>query len=382
MQRKPKKLKVLLVGGGSGGHMYPLIAVAREISKRTISSGMNPDMRYFGDAGPFREYLHIAGIRTVSVASSKWRRYFSLLNVLDFFKFFFGFFQALWKVYWFMPHICFSKGGPGALPIIAAARFYAIPVVIHESDAVAGLTNRFSARSARIIELAFTNAESGFPGNIQKHLVGNPMREEIQKTVSPDDAKREFRLANDVPVILILGGSQGAERINTFVLERIPELIKEFQVLHQVGVQNFQSYKNEFEFLYGKAAQDITNRYKFFPYFNENLPNAYAASDIVISRAGASAIFETAYFGKPAMLIPIPESANNHQVENAYAYEAFGAAMVIEEKNFLPSLVINELKAIVADKTRRETMSERARAFAKPNAAAEIARDIMGVLRV
>ena len=133
-----KKLRILFTGGGTGGHIYPIIAVAQKMQTWALRNGFQPDFRYFGQPGDYRHVLANSGIRISSTLSSKLRRYASILNLWDFFKFFLGFFQSLWKLYWFMPDAVFSKGGPGALAVLAACRFYFVPIAIHESDTEIG----------------------------------------------------------------------------------------------------------------------------------------------------------------------------------------------------------------------------------------------------
>ena len=379
MTKKSKKIRILLAGGGTGGHIYPLVAVAKELCKLTIEAGADPDIRYFGDPESFKFYLEDNDIRIVKIAASKWRRYFDIGNFLDIFKFFFGVIQGLWKIYWFMPHVCFSKGGPGALSVIAVCRFYAIPLIIHESDAVPGLTNKYSVKAARLIELAFAGAKDYFKTKIEMHLVGNPVREEILSAPTDKMVKAEFGFNPAQPVILILGGSQGAERLNNFIFENIETLAQKFQILHQLGPNNFDIYKKEYDFMY-RARPDLKNRYVFRPYFDRDIGKAYAAADIVVARAGAGLIFEVAALGKPSILIPLPESANNHQVHNAYEYEKAGAAVVIEEENLLSGLLINQIEKILTDKNKYAQMSEAARKFYVPDSAKMIAEDILSLI--
>jgi len=379
MAGKPKKIRILLTGGGTGGHIYPLVAVARHLSKLIIEAGFDADIRYFGDPANFKFYLEDNDIRIVKIASSKWRRYFDIKNFLDIFKFFWGLIQGLWKIYWFMPQICFSKGGPGALAVIVVSRFYAIPLVIHESDAVPGLTNKYSSKTARVIELAFAGAKGYFKTKAEMHLVGNPVRQEILNAPTDKMVKAEFGFNPDQPVVLVIGGSQGAERLNDFVFENLRAFAQKFQILHQVGPNNFAGYKKEYDFMYGREA-DLKNRYIFVPYFDKNIGKAYAAADVIVGRGGASTIFEVAALGKPSILIPLPESANNHQVHNAYEYEKAGGGIVIEEENLLVGLLITQIEKILADKNSYASRSQAARNFYIPDSAKMIADDILQLI--
>lgn len=366
-------IRILLTGGGTGGHIYPLIAVAKKLPP-------DADVHYFGDPGYFAVYLEQAGIKIHKIAASKLRRYFSLLNFLDFFKFIWGFKQALWKVFWFMPDVAFSKGGPGALPVILVCRFYRIPIVIHESDAVPSLTTKISAKFAKKIELAFAQAREYFAAIKTKaeiNVVGQPVREELLPTGDSAEAKKSLGLDPAKPAVLIIGGSQGAERINDFTLDNLNALLSKFQMIHAVGPGNQDEYKKEYDFLAKEMSPELTKGYVLAAYFDQNLKTVYDAADLIVSRAGAGAIFEIAAKGKPSILIPLPESANGHQEANAYAYSETGAAILLEEENLLETIFINEVIKILSDPALAAKMSEAAKKFYKADAADKIASDII-----
>jgi UDP-N-acetylglucosamine--N-acetylmuramyl-(pentapeptide) pyrophosphoryl-undecaprenol N-acetylglucosamine transferase len=375
------KLRVLLTGGGSGGHIYPLIAVVQKLQElKNLSNGTDLDIQYFGDPGEYRELLDKNQVGITHLPESKLRRYFDPRNVLDFFKFFIAFFQALWKVFWFMPDVAFSKGGPGALSVLYACRFYQIPIIIHDSDAVPGLTNRASGKGARVIELAFQNAQSFFPKKKTFHLVGNPIREHLLKSENTREAsKAVFDFTPNLPVLLFLGGSQGAAPINNFLFENNLLLLDKFQIIHQVGKKNYEAYKNEYTFFSEKYNPELKKRYVFMPYLEDNLKEALNAADLIIARAGSSTIFEIAYTGTPSILVPLPEAANNHQWENAIQYEKTGACVVITQENLLGRLFIVQADKILKDGALYQKMSEAAKNFYIPNSAQLIAKDIISV---
>jgi len=380
-----KKLRVLLTGGGTGGHIFPLIAVANELKRQSEPLGLALDLRYFGAARKYAQEIVDNDMDFVPILSSKLRRYWSWLNLLDIPKFFISLPQLLWKIFWFMPDAVFSKGGPGALAVILVSRFYRIPVIIHESDSVPGFTNKISGSLASKIFLAFASAAQYFK-NPNVEVVGNPVRGTLlqqRESLKVDgeneqvQAKKGFGFNPAEPLILILGGSQGAERLNNFVLENLEILIKDSQALHQVGDGNYDSYKKEFEFVTKDWSEMEKNRYHFRSFFAKDLADALAAADLVISRAGAGSIFELAAFGKPAILVPLPESANNHQKENARIYAESGGAIVIQEENLLGNLVENVLGKILGDLALKQKMSEAARSFYRPEAAAIIAKHLL-----
>ncbi|MCL5017518.1 MAG: UDP-N-acetylglucosamine--N-acetylmuramyl-(pentapeptide) pyrophosphoryl-undecaprenol N-acetylglucosamine transferase [Patescibacteria group bacterium] len=385
-----KKIRILLVGGGSGGHIYPLIAVAQKIEQLTKEHGnVELDLRYFGDAGGYKNILIANGVRCESIVSSKLRRYFSLQNFLDIFKFFAAIFQSLWKVFLFMPDAVFSKGGPGSLPILFVCRFFSIPVVIHESDSAPGLTNLISGKFSKKIFLAFNSAKEYFQGK-DTEIVGNPVRDELTAENGSGDvikisdsqkkeAIEKFGFAPGLPVLLVLGGSQGAVAINEFILKNIEALAAKFQILHQIGRDNFKEFKSDYDFLSQALPENIKSNYKPFAYFDENLRDAYIASDLVLARASSGTIFELACFGRPAILVPLPDAANDHQRLNAIELKKAGAAIVIEQENFLSHLVIINLEKEISSPDVLKKMSEAAYAFYKPFSADRIAAYLLSL---
>ena len=378
----PKQLRLLLAGGGTGGHIYPLVIIKKKIQEYCEEHDIVLDARYFGDSGPFETYLNNNGIKTTHVVSSKLRRYFSILNFLDFFRFFWGVISAIFKMFWFMPDVVFSKGGPGALAVILAARFYRIPVVIHESDAAAGMTNRTSAKHAEIIEVAFEEAIPSFPSDRQVRVVGGLVRDSIFIDESKATSRLAMGMPTGKPVILILGGSQGAQPLNYFVLENSEELLKNFAIIHQVGRNNYLQFKAEYDFMSRNHTDDLHTSYRMHPYLDDTeMATALNAADLVVCRSG-SQIFELAALGKPSILIPLPESANDHQRANAYAYSKSGAALVIEEENLLPGVFITQAKKLLSDPTLLERMGQSARTFYKANAAEIIAKDVLDASRI
>ncbi|MEK7555485.1 MAG: UDP-N-acetylglucosamine--N-acetylmuramyl-(pentapeptide) pyrophosphoryl-undecaprenol N-acetylglucosamine transferase [Patescibacteria group bacterium] len=365
-------LRILFTGGGTGGHIYPILAIVEELKKKRPDL----DLRYLGVPGVYQNLLEANGIKTSKIISSKLRRYFDVRNFLDAPKFILSLFQALWKVFWSMPDVLFSKGGPGALAIVLACRFYQVPIIIHESDSVPGFTNQISSRFAKRIGISFASAAGILNGQIA--LVGNPIRTSLLKeTTEKDAAKRILGFNSQMPLILVVGGSQGAVRLNDFFMEIFEEIIKDFQIFHQTGHNNYQEVKNELTLASANFSDEEKSRYKLTAYLDKDLKDVLTAADLVVGRAGSGTIFELAAFGKPAILIPLPESAGNHQTVNAYEYAKTGAAIVIEEDNLKPSIFLTQLKKIFSEPERFKSMSEAALKFAKPDAAKVIAEEIL-----
>ncbi len=377
-------IRILLTGGGTGGHVYPLLAVAKEMRGIAGQNNIELDLRYVGTARQYHPDFEAAGIACNWIAGSKWRRYISFGNIIDIPKFFISIIQAAWHVFRLMPDAVFSKGGTGAVPVIIAARIFFIPVIIHESDSIPGLTNRISGKLAKLIFAGFASALKYFPER-KTEIVGDPIRPDLvdrltaEGPMDPALAKRSFGFDAQAPLLLILGGSQGMAVINDFVLEHLQALTSRFQILHQVGERNYEAYKREYEFISKDWSELEKSRYLFRPYFSGDLFEAYCAADIVLARAGATTIFELAFFGKPALLIPLPGSANHHQSENARQYAAAGAAVVFEQENILGGLVEGQLDKLLNDREKLRAMSEAARLFYKPDAAMVIAENVLKI---
>ncbi|MBI5733316.1 UDP-N-acetylglucosamine--N-acetylmuramyl-(pentapeptide) pyrophosphoryl-undecaprenol N-acetylglucosamine transferase [Candidatus Jorgensenbacteria bacterium] len=367
-------IRIVLTGGGSGGHMFPLVAVVGEI--KTLSHDA-PELIYLGASSPFLPQLKASGVVIRTIVSSKFRRYFDFRNVIDIPKFFISLFQALIELYFIMPDVVFSKGGPGALAVILAARFYLIPVIIHESDTVPGLTNRLSAYFAERIGIAFRSAATYFPSS-KTAFVGNPVRKELTKgLIGKVEAKERLGFGPNDALLLVLTGSQGSTRINTFIFDNIELLLADVQIYHQVGGNNIKEAEQVLSLL--RASPGVhSDRYHIAGHLTvEEMASVLSAADIIISRAGAGAIYEIAASGKPAILIPLDESANDHQRQNAYEYAKSGAGTVIEEANFRVNLVLNQIHEFIDDKDKLAAIENSAKQFFKPDAALTLAREIL-----
>ena len=385
-------MRILFTGGGTGGHIYPIVAVADELKKDTARKRIDLELYYLGVPESFGYVLEKNGIVVRKIVSAKIRRYFDLRNIVDVPKFFISVLQAFWKVFWLMPDMLFSKGGTGSLPVAIACRFYRIPIIIHESDSVVGLSNTIVAKYAARIGISFLSAKDSLLGGFNKEkirnkvsgkiaLIGNPIRKflitsNMYETETQEDAKKNLGLDPQKPLILVLGGSQGAVRMNDFFLLISGELLANgYQVFHQTGIKNFEQFNKELNFtLKDELAR---KNYQTISYFDENIKEAYLAADLIVSRAGSGSIFEIAAMAKPAILIPLEESARNHQLQNAYEYSRTGAAVMVEESNLTPGIFMLQIKKILGNPDSKKLMCEAARKFAKPEAAEVIAEEII-----
>ncbi len=371
--------RILLTGGGSGGHVYPLLAVAEALRKLGNDQGLHLELYYVGPKDEYTKILAKVGIEARNIPAAKLRRYLSIENIFDIPKFFFGLIAAFWTVFWMMPDAIFSKGGTGAFSVVVAGWVYRIPIIIHESDAAPGLTNLLSARFASRIALSFETALPYF--NPKKTaLVGAPVRRELlTDRPTPEAAKEQLGFNPQEPLMLILGGSQGSERINQFILTNLESISKETQILHQTGSANYKEAEklSRVSLMNVPVKTASVRRYEAVPYFPDNLKMALAAADLVVARAGSGTITEIAAFGKPAILIPLEGAANDHQRINAYEFAKMGAAVVIEEENLLPAIFLRQVKSILADAALRQKMSSASTKFFKPGAAEVIAQEVL-----
>lgn len=376
-----EKFRIVFTGGGSGGHIYPIIAVAEAMEQRLAALQAPSEFIYLGPNDAYSALLADHDITVQPIAAGKLRRYASAENFLDAPKFLIGFIQALAKLYFIMPDVVFSKGGTGALPVVAAAWFYRIPVAIHDSDAQPGLTNVASGRFASRVFLTFERAAAFFKQD-KVTVTGSPLRAELLGTRMPrEQAKEALGFDKTKPLTLILGGSQGAMRVNEFIVANLAQMVPLTQVLHQTGPANFAEVEQLSKAaLQGAAATG--NRYLPVAYLTDDMATALAAADVVVTRSGSS-VCELAYFGLPAILIPLADSANDHQRADAYEFSKTGAAVVIEEANLLPGIFFIELKKILDDADLRAKMSTASTAFFIPGAADTIAEELirMGATR-
>lgn len=316
-------MKILLTGGGSGGHLMPLLSVAEEIKKKDASA----ELLFVGPKSDFNENLRSAGIEVKEIKAGKLRRYFSWQNFLDVFKIAIGTDEAIFHIWKFKPDVIFSKGSFASVPAVVAGHFLKVPIMTHESDAVPGLANKIIGFLSDKIFISFPGSEKHF--QISKTVFsGNPIRKDVLQG-DRENGMRFFGLENSLPVILIFGGSQGAQKINGLLFESLGEILKRFQVIHVCGVNNFEAVKDRF----AELEIENKNRYKVFPFLEDKMKDAYAVADFVLARAGANSLAEMIALEKPSLIIPLSTAAGNHQYFNAKYFADRGMLLLAEEKD-------------------------------------------------
>jgi UDP-N-acetylglucosamine--N-acetylmuramyl-(pentapeptide) pyrophosphoryl-undecaprenol N-acetylglucosamine transferase len=370
-------MKIIFTGGGSGGHFYPIIAIIESIQKISKEKKLfTPDMYFFAPAPYNQGVLYDHNIQFKKVLAGKIRRYFSIFNFFDLFKTAFGVIGAFLDVFDIYPDVVFSKGGYGSFPAVLAARLLRIPVFIHESDSVPGKANKWAGKFAVRVAVSFKEAAPYFKEE-KVVYTGQPVLEE-RLTPITNSASEFFGFDSSLPTIFVIGGSQGAEIINNAVLDILPDLVKNFQIIHQTGGANLAVMKESAAAILLENTNK--NRYKLFGYLNGlEMRMAAGAASLIISRAG-STIFEIASWAKPSVIIPITNSNGNHQVRNAFVYAKAGACSVLQEENLKPNIFLTEIKRIIENKELSQKMEESARAFFKPGAADTIARELLSIV--
>ena len=346
-------MKILLTGGGTGGHLIPLLGVVSELKKVSLEKKIEElEFLLITPASGFNKNISDAGIEIKTIKAGKLRRYFSWENLRDIFKIPVGIVQSLYYVYKFKPDIVFSKGGFASVPPVIASWILRVPIVTHESDIVPGLANRIIARFASKILISFSAAEKYFDKN-KVVLTGNPIRSDITEG-NIENALKFFKLSSDLSTVLIFGGSQGAQKINELVLEILPNLVEKCQIIHQCGDKNYDEIKNKIS----KLNLKYSERYRVYPFIKEEMKDAYALAEIVISRAGANSLAEIVALQKPNILIPLSTSANNHQPENAKFFLEKNASLIVDETVDNSQDLADAILKLLSDKNLQAQMQK------------------------
>ena len=381
------QIRIVLTGGGTGGHIFPLLAVADELRELSSKYKIYLKIYYVGPiSGPFsfspdlfeNKYIEVVPIKAASPSNAS--------NPLEIFKAFFnnlgGFFQALWQMWRIMPDAVFSKGGYGSLSVSIVSFLYLIPVLIHESDSIPGKTNLFLKNLAKRIAISFEKSASYFPLD-KTALVGNPTRKIFFQEYDKNKARSLLKVNDDLPIILILGGSQGARRINSLILDILPLLVQNYYVIHQCGEKNYQEVKQESQFILKGLEVEIALRYKLHSLLDEEeMVAALEIANLVVARSGSGTIFEIAAKGKPAILIPLSTSASNHQLENALEFAKNGGAIILEEENLKSRILLEQINILLNNKEKLREMALNSRKFSKPEASLKIAQELLNLAKV
>ena len=371
-------MKILFTGGGTGGHFYPIIAVAQAFREKCKEHKIiQPTMYYMAPNKYNERALFDNELIFIKVSAGKIRRYFSILNFFDMFRTAAGCIFAIFKLYSLMPDVIFSKGGYGSFPALFAAKLLRIPVVMHESDSRPGKVSAWAGKFAQNIAISYPGAARYFTKHPDRvAYTGNPIRQEILIPLA--NGARDFLNLEDItPVVMVLGGSQGSQSINDVIIEALPELLNRYQIIHQTGKNNLEEILQTSKVILKDHA--FAYRYHPFDYLNELAMRMSAGvAEVIVSRAG-STIFEIAAWGVPSIIIPLPNSVSHDQTDNAFGYAQTGAASAIEENNLTSHVLIEEIDRICKSPKIKETMKIQAKAFARTDSAGVIANAILTI---
>lgn len=373
-------MTIAFTGGGSGGHFYPIIAIAEAINDVVREERLVAPTLYYLSPDSFdSNALFENGIAYIRIPAGKVRRYASIRNVTDTFITLTGTILAIITLFRLYPDVVVSKGGYGSVPTTLAARLLRIPVVIHESDAKPGRANLLAAKFAKKIAISFESAAAYFPKRVQSRIArtGIPIRKALTR-VETEGARQYLGLEKDVPTVLIMGGSSGAQKINETVLSSLPELVSLANIIHQTGrahIKNVQAISQVV-----LANNPNASRYHTVDYLSEtSLQRVAGVADLIVSRAGANSLAEIGLWKKPAIIIPISESVSHDQRTNAYAYARTGAAIVIENDNLSQHLFVSEIRRIIGDPELAKRMGLASAGFTDPDAARILAKEVLAI---
>ncbi|MFH0735664.1 MAG: undecaprenyldiphospho-muramoylpentapeptide beta-N-acetylglucosaminyltransferase [bacterium] len=355
------KYNFIFAGGGTGGHLYPLIAVAEQVKKNLPDS----EILFVGTAHKIESKVVPAlGYNFKSINISGFPRTINLESVKFIFKLLYSLFQSFFICIKFKPDVAIGSGAYVSGPIIWAAKLVGAKVVLLEQNSYPGVTNRILEKKADKIHISFGDSKKYFR-NIEKlFLTGNPLR--INVNLMPkEEAANLFGLSNGKKTIVVLGGSLGAKTINYSIEKNINEFKKlELQIIWQCGEKYYEDLKK-----YNDQAIKVVA-------FVENMGQLYSAADLVIARAGATTIAELAYLGVPTIFIPSPNVTDDHQYKNAKSIEDLGGAIVIKDNEAAEGL-IDLVRSTIFDIDKLNLLKEKIKYFAKPDAAKIIGCDII-----
>lgn len=355
-----KQFKICLSGGGTGGSVAPLLAIYDE-----LKNDNKYEFIWVGTKnGIEREMLKNKKIKYFGIYSGKLRRYFSWQNIIDLLKINIGFFESIYLLLKEKPDALISAGSFASVPLVWAGWILRMPIVIHQQDAQAGLANKLMAPFAKIITVTFEKSLKKF--GERAVWIGNPIRKELfDVKITKSEAYSKLGLHKEKPVLLVLGGGTGALAINEFIEKNLDELTKFCQIIHITGKEK-------------KLVNSENINYFSFEFLDTfGLIKVFTAADIIISRCGMGVLTELAYLGKPAILIPMPDS---HQEKNAEIFAQKNAAIVLNQKKITNEDFTASIKNLFSDKNLQDKLSKNIQKVIKKGANEELAKIIKSII--
>lgn len=356
-------MKIVLTGGGTGGSVASLSAIAEEIKKQKPET----EFLFIGTrkGRPEREMIKDYNFHFQSIFAGKLRRYFSWQNFLDIFRIKIGFWQSLFILKKFKPNLIIGSGGYVSVPVIIAGWFLKIPSFIHQQDILPSLSNKILTPFVKKIFISFEPTVKYFPKS-KTIFTGHPIREMILKG-DKNQAYKSFQLENNKPVLLVIGGGTGALFLNNLIWQNLDELTNFCQIVHLTG---FGKLSYQFKIKPGYRAIEFLDL--------KEIANLFTAADLVISRAGINVLAELAVLGKPIIIIPIP---NSHQEANAKYFAERNSAIVLNQKELTSEKLITEIKKLIDDKEKQNQLGKNIKKIVSISAAEKIVKEIWNSLK-
>lgn len=353
-----KEIKIAFAGGGTGGHIYPGLAIADELRTIAKDKGVSLKTYWIGNKSAMDKSI-VEKSSSVDefkgISCGKLRRYFSFRNFLDVFKIFAGCLSSFFYLMKIKPDLLFSKGGFVSVPPCFAAKLLRIPVFTHECDFTPGLATRINSKFATKILVSYEETKKYLSNSSKVIVTGNPVRPAFYECNSEEGKSRGYEFLGldkncEKPILLVMGGSLGALQINNLVLENLGYLTEKYIVVHQTGAR----FQEEHPEIFDKKIEN----YKPYAFIYEQMPSVISCADVVLSRAGANSLWECAVLKKPLILIPLCGSGTRgDQVDNAKFFENKGVAIVLE-KDIADSTHLKSAVDKLFDKTERMHFSE------------------------
>ncbi len=368
-------MKVVIAGGGTGGHTSPGLAVAAALAERGI------ECEWIGSRGGIEaRRVPEARIPFHAIPTGKLRRYWAWRNVTDLLVSVPAGIWTAWRLLGqIRPDTVFATGGFVAVPVVLAAAARRVPIVIHEQTAVPGLASRLTALFARRIALTFPDSGTGLPA-ARCVVTGNPLRPELREG-SRQRALDRFSLDAALPLVYVTGGALGAHRLNRVVGDVLPDLLALAQMVHQCGDNAATGDRAWLEERRRALPSPLGDRYRVVPYVGTELGDLYAAARLVVGRAGAGTVNECCHLGLPALYIPLPGARGDEQTATARRVEAVGGCVVLPETVLTTDRLVATVRELLASPERLDQMGERARGLARPDAACRLSELIAQTAR-
>ena len=358
--------RIIISGGGTGGHIYPAIAIANALK----AIDPNTEILFVGAEGKMEaEKVPKAGYKIVLLPIVGIERAFSVANLAFPFKLMKSLLKARSVINDFKPDVAVGVGGFASGPLLIVASLMGVPTLVQEQNSHAGITNKLLAKRAKKICVAYPNMEAFFPSD-KLQLTGNPVRKDIvDAAYKRPEALAHFGLSPNRQTLLVIGGSLGAKTINESIEAGLKTFVEQgYQVLWQTGKPYYEKAK--------MAVEALKNQHvKAFDFIYE-MDLAYAAADVVVSRAGALSVSELCLVAKPCILVPFPFASEDHQTKNAMSLVAQNAALLVKDAHAKAELVQTTLK-LLNDPQKQQELSTNIQKLAKPYAAQEIAEEVL-----